>query len=120
MARPHKQSRAQPRPGLWLFSCVRVPRLLRLDGNIDALVDLPLALIVDYADVPHLKRVGYMRAAIRLQIETNDLYGTHLCYALWQQVNLRADQIRDLERLSPRQDADADLVPLLYCAIHLG
>src|SRR4029450_8926864 len=92
IAHLHKQRRAQPRPERWLFSCVRVPRLLRLDGNIDALVDLPLALIVDHADVPHLARVGHMRATIRLQIETHNLYGTHLCYALWQQVNLGANQ----------------------------
>src|SRR5262249_17582979 len=120
MARLHKQSRAQPRPGRWLFSCVRVPRLLRLDGNIDAFVDLPLALILYHPDVPHLARVGHMCAAIRLQIETHDLYGTHLCYALWQQINLGTNQVRDLERLSTRQDADADVMPLLYFAIHLG
>ena len=95
---------------------MRVPRLLRLDGNIDALVDLPLALIVDNADVPYLARVGHMRATVRLQIETHDLYGTHLCYTLWQQVNLRANQVRNLERLGPRQDADPDLVPLLHFA----
>src|SRR5215510_16569516 len=91
MAQLHKPRRAQPRSGLWLFSCVRVPRLLRLDGNIDALVDLPLALVVDHADVPHLARVGHMRAAIRLHIESDDLYGTHLGDALWQQVNLGAN-----------------------------
>src|SRR5689334_10700582 len=93
MARLHKQLRAQPQPEPWLFSCVRVPRLVRLDGNIDALVDLPLTLIVNHANMPHFARVGHMRAAIRLQIETHDLYGTHFCYTLWQQVNLGTNQV---------------------------
>src|SRR5882672_802637 len=43
-----------------------MPHLLRLNRNIDALVDLSLALVVDHADVSHLTGVGDMRATIRL------------------------------------------------------
>ena len=52
-----------------------------------------------------------MRAAVGLQVEAHDLDRADLLDALGQQVDLRADEVRDRERLRAWQQVDPDVAP---------
>src|SRR5690606_17235906 len=80
--------------------------LVQLDVN--SLVDLTLAFVIYDADGANLPRVGYVRAAVGLQIQTLQLDGAYFLDPFRQQVDLRADQVRYLERLGARQNPHPD------------
>src|SRR4051812_3226995 len=73
--------------------------------DLQSLVRLPLRTRSDDVQRTDLPRVLDMCSAIRLQVEPDDLDRPHLGDRLRQQIDLRPDQIGDLECFVARQDS---------------
>src|SRR4051794_26555293 len=91
-----------------------------LNIDIDALVDAALALIFADAQMTDLARVSDMRATIRLQIQPDNFNGAHFGNARRQQVDLGANQIRNLKGLFTREALDTNVTLCRHFRIDLG
>src|SRR5689334_20167404 len=80
-------------------------RIDELDA--DPLVDPAFRFVARHPDLADLASVRDVRATIRLEVEPDDLDRPDLLDALGQQIDLRADQVGDRERLVARQHVDA-------------
>src|SRR5690606_36286937 len=76
--------------------------------DVNSLVDLTLAFVIYDTDGANRPRVGYVRAAVGLQIQTLQLDGAYFLDPCREQVYLRADQVWSLERLGARQTPHPD------------
>ena len=82
------------------------PRARVAEFDADPLVDPALGFVAGHADPADLAGIGDMCPAVGLEVEPDDLDGPDLLDARRQEVDLRADEIRDRERLVARQDRD--------------
>ena len=76
---------------------------LGADLNAQAFVDPSLALVAYDSDMANLTGVGHVRTAVRLQVEAHDVHDADLVDRRGQEVDLGADQVRDLEGLLARE-----------------
>src|SRR5262245_25138209 len=86
-----------------------VPALGRRELDADALVDPALRFVAGHPDRPDLAGVRDVGPAVGLEVEPDDLDRPDLLDPGREQVDLRADEVRDRERLVAGQDVDADL-----------
>src|SRR5271157_2418465 len=85
--------------------------------DIDSFIDGAFALVVYHTDLSHFRGILHVRAAIGLQIESDDFNCANLLDSFWQKIDLGADQVRNLKRFRARQDFNAHIVSGLDLAI---
>ena len=88
--------------------------------NPKPLVDAPFALVSYHVDAANLPRVVHVRAAVRLQIETRNVYRPHLGDRRRQEVDLRPNQVWMRVRLVPPHETDPDVPPFLNLGVDAG
>src|SRR5665811_806732 len=90
------------------------------ETDVDPLVDLALGARAGELDAADFAGIGDMCAAVRLEIEPDDLDRPDFLDCFWQEIDLRADQVRDLYRLCPRMNHHPDVTgggDLLVCML---
>ena len=85
--------------------------------DVNTFVDGALAFVICDTYLPDLCSVLYVRTSIGLQVKTHDLNRPDLLNSFRQQVDLGADQVRDLEGFVTRQDFYPHIAPGLDFAV---
>ena len=67
--------------------------------------------------LPHDKFGMALSAQYTIEVQPDNLDRAHLHDSFWEEVDLGANQIGDLERLFPREDLDSDLMVFLHLNI---
>ncbi len=86
-------------------------QLLVGDADPQAAESLPLVLDLDDLDLADLAGRGDVRAAVRLLIEADYVDDPHVFHIRRNQVGSGADDVREVERLLPRQHPYVDPAP---------